>query len=69
MRFKDWGAMRQIWRHDIPRHGEAFRVICIVCQLAINSGEKLFECRYRDPPYEDDENEDEDGGNGEERRP
>jgi hypothetical protein len=50
-RFKDWGALRQIWRHAIPRHGETFRVICMVSQLAINDGEKLFKCGYRDPPY------------------
>jgi hypothetical protein len=42
-RFKDWGALRQTWRHQIPRHGEAFRVVAIVSQLAINEGEKLFE--------------------------
>jgi hypothetical protein len=50
-RFKDWGALRQIWRHEITRHGLAFHVIAIVSQLAINLGEKLFECGYRDPPY------------------
>ena len=41
-RFKDWGALRQTWRHEITRHGDAFRVIVIVSQLAINQGEKLF---------------------------
>jgi hypothetical protein len=51
-RFKDWGAMRQLWRHEIPRHGEAFRVIAIILQLSINDGEKMFECGYRDPPYD-----------------
>jgi hypothetical protein len=50
-RFKDWGALRQIWRHAIPRHSETFRMICIVAQLAINDGEKLFKCGYHDPPY------------------
>jgi hypothetical protein len=51
-RFKDWGAMRQLWRHEIPSHGEAFRVIAIILQLSINDGEKMFECGYRDPPYD-----------------
>jgi hypothetical protein len=41
-RFKDWGALWQIWRHDIPHHGETFRVICKVSQQTINDGEKLF---------------------------
>jgi len=52
-RFKDWGALRQTWRHDIVAHAEAFTAIVIVCQLSINEGEKLFECGYRDPPYID----------------
>ena len=42
-RFKNWGAMKQVWRHEIPLHGEAFRCIAVVLQLQINSGEKLFE--------------------------
>ena len=50
-RFKNWGALQQVWRHDIDKHGAAFRAIAIVSQLSINSGEKLFECGYRDPPY------------------
>ena len=50
-RFKDWGALRQIWRHSIPLHGDVFRAIAVMTQLAINQGEKLFECGYRDPPF------------------
>ena len=53
-RFKDWGALRQIWRHSIPLHGDVFRAIAVMTQLAINQGEKLFECGYRDPPFEVD---------------
>jgi hypothetical protein len=49
--FKDWGAMRQLWRHPIEMHGDAFRAIAIVTQLSIDGGERLFQCGYRDPPY------------------
>jgi hypothetical protein len=52
-RFKNWTCMHGAWRHKIDHHGEAFRVISLVSQLSINNGEKLFECGYRDPPYED----------------
>jgi hypothetical protein len=45
--------MHAAWRHEIDRHGEAFRVIATVSQLSINNEEKLFECGYRDLPYED----------------
>ena len=47
-RFKDFGAMRQIWRNEIPKHGDAFRAIAIILQLSINQGERLFECNYVD---------------------
>ena len=54
-RYKDWGCFAQTWRHNIMYHGEAFRFVSVVLQLTINSGEKLFECGYRDPPYADEQ--------------
>jgi hypothetical protein len=54
-RFKDWGLLKQVYRHEIPGHGLAFRAIAIITQLAINGGETLFECGYRDPPYDNDD--------------
>ena len=50
-RFKQWGLLKQVYRHEIARHGEAFRAIAVLTQLAINNGEQLFACGYRDPPY------------------
>jgi hypothetical protein len=50
-RFKDWGLLKQVYRHEISGHGLAFRAIAVITQLSINSGEALFECGYRDPPY------------------
>ena len=51
LRFKFFGAMKQTWRHEIGRHGIAFRAIAIILQLTINTGERLFAVNYRDPPY------------------
>ena len=56
--FKFWGALKQVWRNPIVLHGDAFRAIAIVTQVAINSGERLFEVGYRDPPWEKDGDDD-----------
>ena len=50
-RFKDFSALQQLFRHDITLHADVFRVAVIMTQLKINSGEELFQCGYRDPPY------------------
>ena len=74
-RFKDWGILRQLFRHadNLHRHGDIFTAIVVLTQLAINNGEKLFPTGYRDPPYtntaydatdskeEEEEEEEEDG--------
>ena len=50
--FKFWGILSQRYRHDITRHGEVFVSIVVITQLAINMGEALFSCGYKDPPYQ-----------------
>jgi DDE superfamily endonuclease len=50
-RFKDWGILRQRYRHDITEHGDYARAVFMLTQLAIDNGEKLFSTGYRDPPY------------------
>ena len=47
-RFKNWGCMKQVWRNNVSYHGIAFRVIAIVSQLQINTGERLFQVEYND---------------------
>ena len=47
-RFKDWGILKQVYRHDLPSHSEVFRAIAVITQIAIDSGEKLFSYIYRD---------------------
>jgi hypothetical protein len=50
-RLKNWGVLRQLFRHSIVEHGDIFRAVAVLTQLSINSGEKLFSTGYRDPPY------------------
>ena len=59
-RFKDWGLLKQVYRHEIAGHGVAFRAIAVITQLAINGGEALFECGYQDPPYDNNDDDDND---------
>jgi len=46
--FKMWGILQQTYRHDIRRHGEVFRAIAIMTQLAISNGSPLFSVEYED---------------------
>jgi hypothetical protein len=50
-RFKAWQVLKQVYRHAIERHGDVFRAVAVITQLTINSGEQLFQCGYKDPPY------------------
>ena len=50
-RFKNWGILKQVYHHSIPKHVDVFRAIAVITQLAITNGEKLFDCGYSDPPY------------------
>jgi hypothetical protein len=54
-RFKNWGLLKQVFRHDILRHGGAFCAISVMTWIVISNGKKLFERDYRDPPYEEEE--------------
>ena len=47
--------LRQLYRHNIPDHGDVFAAIVVLTQLSINAGEKLFRVGYKDPPYDSDE--------------
>jgi hypothetical protein len=52
-RFKNWGILKQVFRHQekLVEHADIFRAVAVITQLSINEGERLFECGYRDPPY------------------
>ena len=50
-RFKQWGILKQVYRGDLQKHGQAFRVCAIFTQLAIENGEPLFQVDYDDPDF------------------
>lgn len=52
-RLKFWGILKQFFRHRefLCRHGDVVRAILVITQLAIDQGEKLFPCGYKDPPF------------------
>ena len=43
-RFKQFGILKQRYRHSIPCHGDVFRACAVLTQLAINEGDNLFAC-------------------------
>ena len=47
-RLKQFGILKQVYRHSIPNHGDVFRACAVLTQLAINDGDRLFACGYRD---------------------
>ena len=62
-RKKNWGVLKQVYRHRFTGHGDLFSAIVVITQITIENGEPLFQCGYRDPPYEgSDENEDWESG-------
>jgi hypothetical protein len=51
-RFKQWGILKQIYRGNVTNHGQAFQLVAIVTQLAIENGEPLFQVDYKDPDWD-----------------
>ena len=47
-RFKCWGILTQVFRHDIPKHAEVMLAVATITQISIENGEKLFQVDYRD---------------------
>lgn len=45
-RFKQFGALKQVFRHNIGVHRVVFESVVVVTQLSINNGEKLFHVDY-----------------------
>ena len=50
-RFKQWGLLKQTCRHLLLDHGDVFRACASLSQLSINWGEPLFSCGYKDLPF------------------
>ena len=47
-RYKDWGSLSQVYRHDRVSHSKVFRAVANIVQVTIMNGEPLFEVEYHD---------------------
>lgn len=47
-RFKMWAILKGTFRHDIGKHGDAFRAIAVITQVEIENGQPLFPVHYDD---------------------
>lgn len=47
-RFKQWGALRQRFRHAPGKHGDVFYAVATITQLSIENGMPLFHVEYTD---------------------
>jgi hypothetical protein len=45
-RLKQWGCLKQVWRHDRRLHKTGFAAVAVITQLAFENGEPPFQCRY-----------------------
>ena len=45
-RFKQFGALKQVFRHNVGVHRVVFESVVVITQLGINNGEKLFQVDY-----------------------
>ena len=47
-RLKQWEILKQVYRHDITKHGSVLRAVAVLVQVAIENGEPLFQVDYND---------------------
>ncbi len=47
-RLKFWGILRQVYRHNILRHGSVFYASAVITQLIVANEEPLFKVEYGD---------------------
>jgi hypothetical protein len=45
-RLKQWGCLKQVFRHDRHKHKHVFAAVAVITQLAFDNGERPFQCRY-----------------------
>lgn len=50
------GILKQVFCGNIPKHGIVMRAIATLTQITTNYDENVFECRYKDPPYQNRRN-------------
>jgi hypothetical protein len=42
-RLKQWGCLKQVWRHDCQLHKTVFAAVAVITQLAFENGEPPFQ--------------------------
>ena len=47
-RFKNFGCLKQVFRHNLLFHSSCFRAVAVVTQMAFNNGEPVFQVDYDD---------------------
>ena len=47
-RFKQWGCLRQAFRHNVSKHQSVFSAVAVVTQMSLENGEPLFDVSYCD---------------------
>jgi len=45
-RFKQWGALKQVYRHSIDEHYLIFNSVAVTTQICLENGEPLYQIRY-----------------------
>jgi hypothetical protein len=43
---KDFGCLKQMFRHELEFHGTCFAACAAITQMAFDAGEKPWQCRY-----------------------
>jgi hypothetical protein len=52
-RLKNFRCLDEKFRHSVTKHSSCFRAICVLTQLAIESGEEIFDAREYDDTLRD----------------
>ena len=47
-RFKFWGILKQVYRHNIEDHGDVVYALGVIIQLSVEHGEQLYRVDYND---------------------
>jgi hypothetical protein len=45
-RLKQWGCLKNVWRHERPLHKKVFAAVAVITQLAFENGEPPYQVRY-----------------------
>ena len=64
---QNWGILKQVFRGNIPDHGDIVHAVDVITDISIMRGDKLFSFDYHNPPYNTEDgngNGDEDEGEG-----